>query len=101
MIVRVKTFIHPLLCDLRITYWYEITAILEGMAIDICIRFGRRLQHLRKRKGFKQIDLAVCTGFSREHISRLENGRKDPSLRTLEALATALDIHPSDLIKGV
>lgn len=71
------------------------------MAIDICVRFGRRLQYLRKRKGFKQIDLAAHTELSREHISRLENGRKDPTLRTLEALADALDTKAADLIKGL
>lgn len=71
------------------------------MAIDICIRFGRRLQLLRKKRGMKQIDLAVHTGLGRTHISRLENGRKEPCLRTLEVLAIALGVKPWELLKDI
>ncbi len=73
----------------------------QGMAIDICVRFGRKLQHLRKKKGMKQIDLAVHTGLARTYISMLENGRKEPCLRALEELATALEMKPWELIKGI
>jgi transcriptional regulator with XRE-family HTH domain len=71
------------------------------MAIDICVRFGRRLQNLRRNRGLKQIDLAVHTGLERTHISRLENGRKEPCLRTIEELATALGVEPWELLKGI
>lgn len=75
--------------------------ILAGMANDICVRFGRRLQHLRKKKGLNQIDLAVHTGLARTYISLLENGRKEPCLRTLEFLAIALEMKTWELIKGI
>jgi len=71
------------------------------MAIDICIRFGRRLQYLRKKRGMKQIDLAVHTGLARTHISRLENGRKEPCLRTLQDLAIALGVKLWELLKDI
>jgi ribosome-binding protein aMBF1 (putative translation factor) len=73
----------------------------EGMATDICVRFGRRLRNFREKKGLNQIDLSVHTGLARTHISRLENGRKEPCLRTLELLATALEMKPWELIKGI
>jgi DNA-binding XRE family transcriptional regulator len=89
-----------LMCSIDHIYKQEY-ADSEAMAIDICVRFGRRLQYLRKKKGMKQIDLAVHTGLARTHLSRLENGRKEPCLRTLEELATALDMKPWELIKGI
>jgi transcriptional regulator with XRE-family HTH domain len=71
------------------------------MATDICVRFGLRLQNLRRENGLKQIYLAVRTGISRIHISRLENGWTEPGLRTLEALAMGLGVKPWSLIKGI
>lgn len=69
------------------------------MASDICVRFGRRLQRLRTQKGWKQIDLAEHTGMTCTHISKLENGRKEPGLRTLEELAMALEIDLGAMLK--
>lgn len=39
-----------------------------------------------------QVDLEMATGLLRSHISRIENGRRAPSLETLERLATALKV---------
>jgi transcriptional regulator with XRE-family HTH domain len=71
------------------------------MANDICVRFGRRLQRLRLKKGWKQIDLGVHTGLTREHISRIENGRKEAGLRTLELLAVALEVDLGEMLKRI
>src|SRR5437773_10814340 len=71
------------------------------MANDICVRFGRRLQQAREKKGLKQIDLAEHTGIARTYISKLENGRTEICLKRLDELAIALDMKPWELLKGV
>jgi len=68
---------------------------------DICVRFGRRLQNLRNKKGMEQIDLSVASGLTRNYISQIENGRQEACLRTIEKLATGLDMKPWELLKGV
>lgn len=69
--------------------------------LDICIRFGRRLQRERKKKNMKQIDLSVASHLTRNYISQLENGRQEARLRTIEKLAVALEMKPWELLKGV
>ena len=67
----------------------------------ICERFGKRLKKLRLQKNMKQIDLAVDTGFTRSHISRLENGKAEPGLKSLEIFADSFEMSVSQLLKGV
>lgn len=71
------------------------------MANDICERFGKRLKKLRLQKNMKQIDLAVHTGLTRSHISRIENGRAEPGLRSLEILAASFEMSLSQLLSGL
>jgi transcriptional regulator with XRE-family HTH domain len=47
------------------------------------------------------VDLAVHTGLARTYSSRLEHGKKEPCLGALEELATALEMKPWELIKGI
>ena len=46
-----------------------------------------------------QGELAGKAGLTREYIARLEAGRYDPSLSTIEALAKALRVKPAELLK--
>ncbi|MEA2536506.1 MAG: Helix-turn-helix domain [Chloroflexota bacterium] len=55
------------------------------------IRLGRSLRALRRRRGWRQGDLAASAGVSRAAISRIELGLCDRStVRALESVATAL-----------
>lgn len=60
--------------------------------LDICVRFGRRIQRERKKRNLKQIDLSVATGLTRSTISQIENGRQEVGLRTIEKLAKGIEI---------
>jgi transcriptional regulator with XRE-family HTH domain len=69
------------------------------MAIDICILLGKRIRTARKAKGWRQIDLAQHSGVHEVHISDLERGTREVGLRTLQALARALGVKITDLLK--
>lgn len=68
------------------------------MAIDICIRVGRRIRMLRSEKGWTQQQLADMAGIGRVHVSELENGKREAGLRMLERLASTFDVKITDLI---
>lgn len=51
------------------------------------------LTRARLRKGLSQARLAEKTGMRQSVISRIENGRINPNLRTLLVIARALDVN--------
>ncbi len=54
------------------------------------IRFGRGIRALRRRRGWRQSDLALAAGVSRAAVSRIEIGRGDRlTVRNLDAIAAA------------
>jgi transcriptional regulator with XRE-family HTH domain len=69
------------------------------MARDICIPLGERIRKLRKQKGWRQIDLAQHSGVHEVHISDLERGTREAGLRTILAIAQALDVRLSDMFR--
>ena len=68
------------------------------MAIDICVRLGRRLRKLRTDRGWNQSYLAEISGIGRVHISELENGRREAGLRVLETLALSFEVTLAELL---
>ncbi|MEW8203276.1 MAG: helix-turn-helix transcriptional regulator [Candidatus Thiodiazotropha endolucinida] len=58
--------------------------------------FGKALRRFRKAKGLTQEDFALIS--SRTYLSTLERGLKSPTLDKIEALASALEIHPLTLL---
>ena len=71
------------------------------MAIDICVRLGRRIRLLREKQGWTQQQLADMTGIGRVHVSELENGKREAGLRMLEKLAATFEITVSDILKEI
>ena len=57
-----------------------------------------KVRKLRQARGMTQEQLAEKTGVTREYIARLEGGRYDPSLSTIEKLAKGLKVKPADLL---
>jgi len=63
-----------------------------------CMAFGRRLRALRQERGLSQEQLAHLAGLDRTYVSSCEAGRRNATIKTLERLATALEIDPSALV---
>ncbi|MEE8469991.1 MAG: helix-turn-helix transcriptional regulator [Dehalococcoidia bacterium] len=55
------------------------------------------LRLLRQKQLLTQRELAVASGVGIATISRVEAGRVKPSLRTIRALARALDVNPEEM----
>jgi transcriptional regulator with XRE-family HTH domain len=60
---------------------------------------GRVLRALRATKHLSQDELAHQSGYSRNYIGLVEQGKTSPSVRALFNIATALGVRPSLLIR--
>ena len=63
-------------------------------------RMGERLRARRRALGMTQEMLAECADISTSFIGHLERAEKIPSLDTVAALCTALDISMDELALG-
>jgi transcriptional regulator with XRE-family HTH domain len=70
------------------------------MANAVRVRLGKVVRALRVKRGWRQIDLAAHSGVNKTMICDLERGERDFCLKTLDALAEALDTVPSELLKS-
>jgi putative transcriptional regulator len=70
------------------------------MAIGIRIWIGRRIQFLRTEKGWTQQILADHADMNREHLSELENGKRDPACGMVEKLTRALGVTMEEFSRG-
>jgi DNA-binding XRE family transcriptional regulator len=57
-------------------------------------QLGRNVRRLRIAAGLTQTALAKRSGMNRAYLSRLEGGRRNPTLATLERLAKTLKVTP-------
>jgi transcriptional regulator with XRE-family HTH domain len=62
-------------------------------------QMGARIRRLRKGKGMSQAILAKRAHLTRVYITRLEAGRQDPSLSTINALAKGLGVPVTALLE--
>ena len=66
---------------------------------SIQIQVGKRIQKIRKEKKISQQDLAAKCNFEKSNMSRLEAGRANATLSTLEIVSKALEINTIELFK--
>jgi transcriptional regulator with XRE-family HTH domain len=59
---------------------------------------GKTLKKLRTAKKLSQAALAKRAGLSREYVNKIEAGRYDPPLSTLNSLAKALGVPVTELL---
>lgn len=60
-------------------------------------RFGDRIRLLREKRKMSQLALAQKARLDITTINELENGNRDPMLKTIWRLANALEVHMSQL----
>lgn len=60
---------------------------------------GRAVQSLRAERGLKRQALAERAGLSYAYLAEIENGKKEPSTRVLDAIARALGVRLPELME--
>ncbi|UUM11518.1 helix-turn-helix domain-containing protein [Clostridiaceae bacterium HFYG-1003] len=72
---------------------YAISEI-EG---DCLFEIGANIKSIRQHKNISQRKLAERAGISNTYLSDIEVGRTNPSLKTLEKIAAALEMEIKEL----
>ena len=62
-----------------------------------CTSLGKRISFYRSKSNLSQETLAAKVNCSREHIVRIENGTKIPSISVLVKIANALSVSADHL----
>jgi transcriptional regulator with XRE-family HTH domain len=60
---------------------------------------GKALKRIREAKGLSQAAVAKRARLTREYVNKLEAGRYDPPLSTINALARALGVPVTELLE--
>lgn len=63
--------------------------------------FGDAVREFRKQRGLSQEELADRAGLHRTYIGGIERGERNVGLLNIVTLAKALEIDPSELLKGL
>jgi transcriptional regulator with XRE-family HTH domain len=71
------------------------------MAEDIRIRFGRRLQKLRRQRRWTQVQMAERFGLDRSYLADVERGKRNISIFNLEVIANGFGVSLSKLLTKV
>jgi transcriptional regulator with XRE-family HTH domain len=59
---------------------------------------GINLREARKKLGLTQEEVARRSGVHSTEVSRIEGGKRDPKVSTLERLAKAVEVNPGRLL---
>lgn len=62
-------------------------------------RFAANMKRIREEQKMSQGDIFRATKIERAYISNLEAGKQNPTLETIEKIATALGISADELLK--
>jgi transcriptional regulator with XRE-family HTH domain len=58
------------------------------------------IQRLRELKGLSQKEVAMAMGIPQSQYSRIENGKGEPTISSLEKLGIALDVSITEFFKS-
>lgn len=64
-------------------------------------RLAERIINSRKRRRLSQEQLALLSDMDRTYLARIEEGKANPSIKTLNKISRILKLRLSSLLKGV
>ena len=64
---------------------------------DIVVKIGNKIVQIRKDKGIKQLELAAYASIDERVIRRIETGKANPTIKTLEKISQGLGVKVKDL----
>lgn len=68
--------------------------------MDLVVILGRNIRRLREEAGLSQEQLAFDAGMKRSYLSDMERGVRNPTVRAVGRLATALNVPPGELLRA-
>ena len=60
--------------------------------LDLLVKVGEKIRIIRVKKNMTQNALAIECNFEKASMSRIESGRTNPTIRTLNKICSALEI---------
>ncbi|SOE17161.1 DNA-binding XRE family transcriptional regulator [Hoeflea halophila] len=73
---------------------------MESLDSFLVQTFARNLKRLRSKAGMSQEELALKSGLDRTYVSGCERGVRNPSLVSVEKVASALGVRVEELFVG-
>jgi len=65
----------------------------------VCGNLGRNLRRARLDREMTQEEVAERSGVHATEVSRIESGKRDPQVSTVQRLAEAVGVSASDLLR--
>ncbi len=62
---------------------------------------GNRIKEIRSEKGISQEKLALKAELDRTYVAGVENGKRNPSIKSLEKIINALDTNLGNFFKDM
>jgi DNA-binding XRE family transcriptional regulator len=78
----------------------KVCLLLVTIMADILTVVGENIKYYRTKLGMTQVELAEQAGINRSYLASLERGRRNTTLKTVEALAKALGVSTSELVSS-
>jgi transcriptional regulator with XRE-family HTH domain len=75
----------------------QLCFIIDSMK-TITKKLGDNVKKLRQESRLSQSELAAELAVDKSYISNIENGKKNPTLKTIEKIAQVLGVSPDKLI---
>jgi transcriptional regulator with XRE-family HTH domain len=72
---------------------------MAAQTIHVVGELGENLRRARLRLGITQEEVGHRSGVHPTEVSRIEAGKRDPRVSTLERLAAAVEASPADLLR--
>ena len=69
------------------------------MKQNIHMQIGKKIRDIRQKKGISLRDFEVTTGIARGDLSKIETGKRNPTLETIQRIADALHCEVEILLK--
>ena len=64
----------------------------QQTTLNLLHTIGKQIRHHRRRMSMSQLELAAKVGIFRTYLSRIENGRANPSIAVISNIAVQLNV---------
>jgi transcriptional regulator with XRE-family HTH domain len=78
---------------------YTQARLASHMAMEVLVKFGKRVREERLSRGLSQEGLAELSGLHRTYIGMIERAEKNITLFNIERLANALELPIDQLLR--